>query len=111
MATFSFRSESKRRRRPSGVVRSLPSSTSSPLSRCRGRTDNCTGLRDPVRPSSLYFRCYHRSWVDPPSWAARARSYLQTLREGTARGLALLISSGVVHGEERKGDRLLGGFL
>ena len=31
--------------------------------------------------------------------------------EGTARGLALLISSGVVYGEGRAGGRLLGGLL
>src|SRR5215216_7148540 len=37
--------------------------------------------------------------------------YLQPLPKGTARGLALLISSRVVHGAGGEGDRLLGGVL
>src|SRR3712207_181133 len=70
MATCSCSSESKRRRRSSGVVRSLPSSTSSPLSVSRTHRDNCTCRRGPALPSSSSARCYHHPRVDPPFWAA-----------------------------------------
>jgi hypothetical protein len=63
--------------RASGVVRSLPSSTTSPLCvsmRHRGRS-SCR--RDPIRLSPLVALCYHPWWADPPSyWAVRARILL-----------------------------------
>src|ERR687897_567224 len=59
MATRSEGSEAKRRLRASGVVLSLPSSITSPLSvsiRHRGRS---TCLRDPIRLSPSVALCYH----------------------------------------------------
>jgi hypothetical protein len=60
-------SEAKRRLRASGVVRSLPSSITSPLCwsmRQRGRS---TCRRGPIRLSCLVAVCYHPLWADPPS--------------------------------------------
>src|SRR5829696_1225849 len=79
-------SETKRRLRASGVVRSLPSSRTSPFCvsmRHRGRS---TCRRDPIRLSPSVALCYHPWWADPPSyWAVRARILLADPK-GTAYG-------------------------
>src|SRR5829696_8594053 len=79
-------SETKRRLRASGVVRSLPSSRTSPLCvsmRHRGRS---TCRRDPIRLSPSVALCYHPWWADPPSyWAVRACILLADPK-GTAYG-------------------------
>ena len=64
-------SEAKRRLRASGVVRSLPSSITSPFRvsmRHRGGRSTCR--LDPIRPLSSFVLCYHPWWADPPfDWA------------------------------------------
>jgi hypothetical protein len=80
-------SEAKRRLKASGLVRSLPSSISSPLCwsmRHRGRS---ICRRGPIRLSCLGALCYHPSWADPPfTWVSskkRARIAFAGL-QGTA---------------------------
>jgi hypothetical protein len=68
-------SEQKRRLRASGVVvRSLPSSITSPLSVSTKHRDNCSGLPDPPRLLSSVFLCYHHPWADPPSFGPLRRA-------------------------------------
>jgi hypothetical protein len=71
-------SETKRRLRVSGVVRSLLSSITSPLPvsmRQRGRS-SCRLC--PILLSCLVVLCYHHSWADPPSWTLEPVWLLQT---------------------------------
>src|SRR5215213_8163451 len=74
-------SETKRRLRASGVVRSLPSSTTSPLCvsmRHRGRS---TCRLCPIRLSPSVVLCYHPRWpILLPYWASEPVEDLQTQR-------------------------------
>src|SRR5215207_2375159 len=74
IAMRSGRSEQKRRLKASGLVRSLPSSITSPLCwsmRHRGRS---TCRPSPIRLSLVVAVCYHPSWADPPFvWASSNR--------------------------------------
>jgi hypothetical protein len=81
-------SESKRRLRASGVVRSLPSSMTSPLSVSIRHIWGCICHRDPARLSSLVAPCYHYSRADSSFHSEPIGSsyILQTLTQGTALG-------------------------
>src|SRR5215208_201109 len=86
-------SEVKRRLKASGVVRSLPSSITSPLSESRRQRGRSSCRLCPIRLSYLDALCYHPLRADPPSiLGVRARQTLQTLRV-LRRGFGLLISS------------------
>src|SRR5918993_1105017 len=87
MAMRSEDSEAKRRLKASGVVLSLPSSISSPLSESRRQWGRSICRLCPIRLSSVDALCYYPWWADPPLWAVRARQPLQTprvLRRGSA---------------------------
>src|SRR5918993_1805486 len=87
MAMRSEDSEAKRRLKASGVVLSLPSSISSPLSESRRQRGRSICRLCPIRLSSVDALCYYPWWADPPLWAVRARQPLQTprlLRRGSA---------------------------
>src|SRR5215211_1200321 len=74
-------SEVKRRLKASGVVRSLPSSITSPLSESRRQRGRSSCRLCPIRLSYLDALCYHPLRADPPSiLGVRARQTLQTLR-------------------------------
>jgi hypothetical protein len=74
-------SEVKRRLKASGVVRSLPSSITSPLSESRRQRGRSSCRLCPIRLSSLDALCYQPLRADPPSiLGVRARQTLQTLR-------------------------------
>ena len=92
------RSEAKRRLKASEVVRSLPSSITSPLlvsMRQRGRSI-CRLC--PIRLSCLVVRCYHPWWADPPfHWAVRARIVFADLRVLRSRGSAFSSSENSVN--------------
>src|SRR5215207_8242525 len=109
MAMRSGCSESNRRRMASGVVRSLPSSMTSPLSvSIRHRWPY---LSPRSRPAVIFAAPLLPlfSWADPPSIEPfRARTYLQTLAQGTARGIGLLIPSKVEHWALRRKRLRLG---
>src|SRR5215204_6683065 len=65
----------------SGVVRSLPSSITSPLSESRRQRGRSSCRLCPIRLSYLDALCYHPLRADPPSiLGVRARQTLQTLR-------------------------------
>src|SRR5215212_2113486 len=114
IAILSAYSESKRRLRASGVVRSLPSSMTSPLSvSMRQRRLYLSPRSNPavicgwlLLPSILGRSSF-------PNWALRARQSLQTLRvlrRGSAfsshlRRTPLLLGTPVIRGAIGKGSR------
>src|ERR671913_506775 len=57
-------SDAKRRLKASGVVRSLPSSITSPLCESMRHRGRSTCRLCPIRLSCLVGLCYHHSWAD-----------------------------------------------
>jgi hypothetical protein len=67
-------SETKRRKKASGVVRSLPSSITSPLSESRRHKGRSSCRLCPILLSYLDALCYHPLRADPPFHIGRFRA-------------------------------------
>jgi hypothetical protein len=96
MATLREYSESKRCLRASGVLRSLPSSMTSPLCRHRSGTDGCIFVTEIQPGCNLWLLpATIRHGPLPPSVEPIWSSYIfaDPHTQGTARGIGLLISS------------------
>src|SRR5829696_6034160 len=87
-------SEAKRRLKASGVVRSLPSSITSPLCWSMRHKGRSICRLCPIRLSPSVALCYYPWWADPPfHWASEPVEPLQTLKGYCVWGVGLLISS------------------